>query len=91
MCNDCRCFLGQLSELIRSIPFMHRRASPEEVENVLAHVSKSRGGKDTMLGDIETPVGVGLGKASSSEARPRLRLVQGSGGRGENGGSYRRK
>lgn len=79
MCNDCRRFLRQLSGLIRAIPLMHRQASPAEVENVLAHVSKSSG--DTVSADS------GAGAESVSSARPRLRLVQGSGGRGEDGGS----
>lgn len=60
MCQHCRRFLRQLSGVIRSVPFMHRQASPAEVDNVLAFIST---------------------------ARPRLRLVQGSGGREEDGGS----
>lgn len=44
MCNNCRRFVRQLSVLIRAIRFMHPQASPEEVESVLAHVSKSRVG-----------------------------------------------
>ncbi|MEQ9394709.1 peroxidase-related enzyme [Haliea sp.] len=81
MCNNCRRFVQQLSELIRAIPFMHRQASPEEVENVLAHVSS--GSVDAVS------AGMGPGGASISRARPRprLRLMQGSGGRGEDGGS----
>ncbi|MCR9184324.1 MAG: peroxidase-related enzyme [Halieaceae bacterium] len=79
MCDDCRRFVRQLAGLIRAIPFMHRPASPEEVETVLDHVNKRL--EDTVSADM------GPGGASTSPARPRLRLVQGSGGREEDGGS----
>ncbi len=91
MCNNCRRFVQQLSGLIRAIPFMHRQASPEEVENVLAYVSKSNGddasADDATLRGIETPINERLSTRPTSAARPRLRLVQGSGGREVDGGS----
>lgn len=91
MCHHCRRFVRQLSGLIRSIPSMHRQASAEEIEKVLAHVSGNRGdtvlAEDATLRGIETSLGERPGRASTSPAPPRLRLVQGSGGREEDGGS----
>ncbi len=43
MCHHCRRFVRQVSALIRSIPFMHGQASPEELQNVLAYISKNAG------------------------------------------------
>lgn len=43
MCHHCRRFMRQWSGLIRAIPFMHRQASPEEVDNVLAYIGKNKG------------------------------------------------
>ncbi len=38
MCRDCRRYVSQLGLLVRAIPFMHDRASDEEVAKILALV-----------------------------------------------------
>lgn len=38
MCRHCRRYVRQLRALIRAVPFMHRKASDEEVSRIMDHV-----------------------------------------------------
>lgn len=38
MCHHCRRYIKQLRLLIRAVPFMHAKASDDEVDQVMAHV-----------------------------------------------------
>ncbi len=91
MCHHCRRFMRQWSGMIRAIPFMHRQASPEEINSVLAHVSRGTSDNtpeaEAALRPGESTVAERPGHVAAGSARPRLRLVQGSGGREEDGGS----
>lgn len=91
MCHHCRRFMRQWSGLIRAIPSMHRKASPEEVDKVLAHISEASSDNapagEAALRPGQSAVVERPGRVADSSRRPRLRLVQGSGGREEDGGS----
>lgn len=38
ICNHCRRYVRQLKYLVRAIPFMHRKASSQEVSAVMDHI-----------------------------------------------------
>ena len=38
MCNRCRRYVKQLRVLIRAVPFMHAKASDDEVDQIMSHV-----------------------------------------------------
>ena len=72
VCGDCRVMLANL----------------EKSRELLQHtVAREVEADDAMLSRIEMAVSQRLGKSSSKPAYPRLRLIQGSGGREEEGGS----
>ncbi len=41
MCHHCRRYVRQLRVLIRAVPFMHGKASDEEVSEIMGHVCSS--------------------------------------------------
>lgn len=41
MCRHCRRYVHQLRQLLRAIPFMHRRASDAEVSQVMEHIQQT--------------------------------------------------
>ncbi len=41
MCRHCRRYMLQLRVLIRAVPYMHARASDEEVSEIMGHICSS--------------------------------------------------
>ena len=41
MCHRCRRYIKQLRVLIRAVPFMHAKASKEEVDQIMTHICSS--------------------------------------------------
>lgn len=43
ICVHCRRYLRQLRALIGAVPFMHAKASDEQVDNIMATINKHKG------------------------------------------------
>ena len=41
MCRHCRRYVQQLRTLIQAVPFMHAKASDEEVSEIMDHICSS--------------------------------------------------